>query len=69
MRPTVFTDVKDDARINREEIFGPVAVLHRFTTEEEVLRRCVGSLLITRPVYLINGLELMTLSTDLHHSE
>uniref|UniRef100_A0A8H7XRG9 Aldehyde dehydrogenase domain-containing protein n=1 Tax=Psilocybe cubensis TaxID=181762 RepID=A0A8H7XRG9_PSICU len=39
VRPTVFTDVSDDARINREEIFGPVAVVHKFSTEEEVLRR------------------------------
>jgi aldehyde dehydrogenase (NAD+) len=37
-RPTVFGDVPLDARIAREEIFGPVASLLRFKTEEEALR-------------------------------
>ncbi|PPQ94687.1 hypothetical protein CVT25_009542 [Psilocybe cyanescens] len=37
--PTVFTDVKDDSKINQEEIFGPVTILHKFTSEEEVLKR------------------------------
>ncbi|PPQ94688.1 hypothetical protein CVT25_009543 [Psilocybe cyanescens] len=39
VKPTIFVDVKDDATINKEEIFGPVAVLHKFSTEEEVLKR------------------------------
>jgi aldehyde dehydrogenase (NAD+) len=37
-RPTVFGDVPPDARIAREEIFGPVASLLRFRSEEEALR-------------------------------
>jgi (Z)-2-((N-methylformamido)methylene)-5-hydroxybutyrolactone dehydrogenase len=37
-RPTVFGDVAPDARIAREEIFGPVASLMRFKDEEEALR-------------------------------
>jgi len=37
--PTIFTGVEHDAKINREEIFGPVAIVHTFTDEEEVLRR------------------------------
>jgi aldehyde dehydrogenase (NAD+) len=37
-RPTVFGDVSPDARIAREEIFGPVASLMRFKGEEEALR-------------------------------
>ncbi|MGI9647528.1 MAG: NAD-dependent succinate-semialdehyde dehydrogenase [Acidimicrobiia bacterium] len=32
---TVLTDVEPDMRISQEEIFGPVAPLYRFTTEEE----------------------------------
>jgi len=32
---TVLTDVQPDMRISREEIFGPVAPLYRFGTEEE----------------------------------
>ncbi len=37
-QPTVFGDVPLDARIAREEIFGPVASLVRFSGEEEGLR-------------------------------
>ncbi len=39
MQPTVFTDVKDDMTIAREEIFGPVMSVLDFDTEEEVLAR------------------------------
>lgn len=39
VEPTVFTDVKDDAEINTQEIFGPVSVLAPFRTEEEVIRK------------------------------
>jgi succinate-semialdehyde dehydrogenase/glutarate-semialdehyde dehydrogenase len=35
--PTVLTDVPASARLCGEEIFGPVAALYRFSTEEEVL--------------------------------
>lgn len=35
VRPTVFADVKPDMRIMREEIFGPVAMVSRFGSEEE----------------------------------
>jgi aldehyde dehydrogenase (NAD+) len=37
--PTVFADVKDDMRIAREEIFGPVISAIPFTDVEEVIRR------------------------------
>ncbi|KIK53243.1 hypothetical protein GYMLUDRAFT_207419 [Collybiopsis luxurians FD-317 M1] len=39
VKPTVFVDIKDDAVVNKEEIFGPVAILHCFSTEEEALKR------------------------------
>jgi len=37
VEPTVFTNIPHDARINREEVFGPVSIVHTFETEEEVL--------------------------------
>ncbi|KAK9897852.1 aldehyde dehydrogenase [Cystobasidium minutum MCA 4210] len=43
VNPTIFTDVADDAKINTDEIFGPVAVLHSFTDDEEVIRRANDS--------------------------
>ena len=36
--PTVLTDVDNDMRVVREEIFGPVAAIMPFDTEEEVVR-------------------------------
>jgi aldehyde dehydrogenase (NAD+) len=36
--PTVLTDVDNRMRVVREEIFGPVAAIMPFDTEEEVLR-------------------------------
>lgn len=38
-RPTVLTDVPQTSRIANSEIFGPVAALTTFTTEEEVVAR------------------------------
>lgn len=43
VNPTVFTDVPDDAKINTDEIFGPVAVLHSFTDDKEVITRANDS--------------------------
>jgi phenylacetaldehyde dehydrogenase len=37
VRPTVFTDVRPDMRVMREEIFGPVAMVASFSDEEEAL--------------------------------
>jgi betaine-aldehyde dehydrogenase len=36
-RPTVFADVRRDMRIIREEVFGPVVTVERFTTEDEAI--------------------------------
>lgn len=38
MRPTLLTNVTNDMRVAREEIFGPVAVVIKFKTEEEVIK-------------------------------
>ncbi|KAM8960567.1 aldehyde dehydrogenase 1A1 [Pelodytes ibericus] len=37
--PTVFSDVKDEMRIAKEEIFGPVQQILKFKTMDEVIRR------------------------------
>ena len=38
MQPTVFADVTNDMQIAREEVFGPVASVLRFTDEEDAIR-------------------------------
>ncbi|WP_423237302.1 aldehyde dehydrogenase family protein [Clostridium puniceum] len=37
MKPTLLTNVTNDMRVAREEIFGPVGVVIKFKTEEEVV--------------------------------
>ncbi|KAF5371272.1 hypothetical protein D9758_004300 [Tetrapyrgos nigripes] len=37
IKPTIFTNVKPDMKIVREEIFGPVASIIKFKAEEEVI--------------------------------
>ncbi|KAJ4192455.1 mitochondrial aldehyde dehydrogenase [Fusarium falciforme] len=56
VEPTVFTNVKDDMTIYREEIFGPVAAVLSFKTEDEVIKRAndtffgLGAALFTKDV-------------------
>ncbi len=38
IEPTILTAVRDDMRVFREEIFGPVAPLFKFKTEEEAIQ-------------------------------
>lgn len=38
-KPTVLTGMKDDMLITTDEIFGPIAALYSFDTEEEVIKR------------------------------
>ena len=38
MQPTLLTDVNNQMRVAQEEIFGPVAVVIKFKTEDEVVR-------------------------------
>lgn len=37
--PTIFSDVRDDMQIYREEVFGPFVVITSFKTEEEAIDR------------------------------
>ena len=38
IEPTILCNVTDDMRIFREEIFGPVAPIYKFSTEEEAIK-------------------------------
>ncbi|MGK7911302.1 MAG: aldehyde dehydrogenase family protein [Synechococcus sp.] len=44
VEPTVFADVRDDMRIAREEIFGPVMSIIKFKDVDEVIRRANSSI-------------------------
>jgi aldehyde dehydrogenase (NAD+) len=56
IEPTVFTDVKPNMTIYREEIFGPFVVVATFETEDEAVRMAndttygLGSAVFTRDV-------------------
>ncbi|KAF8647366.1 hypothetical protein AX16_006761 [Volvariella volvacea WC 439] len=39
IKPTIFTNVHKDMKIVKEEIFGPVGVIFKFKTEEEVIEQ------------------------------
>ncbi|KAJ3560610.1 hypothetical protein NP233_g10724 [Leucocoprinus birnbaumii] len=39
INPTIFTDTKPDMRIVKEEIFGPVGVVIKFTDEADVIKQ------------------------------
>lgn len=43
VEPTVFADVKDDMKICREEIFGPVMQILKFKSLDEVVERANSS--------------------------
>mmetsp|Transcript_28876 Transcript_28876/g.33022 ORF Transcript_28876/g.33022 Transcript_28876/m.33022 type:complete len:500 (-) Transcript_28876:128-1627(-) len=44
VQPTIFADVKDDMIICKEEIFGPVMTLLKFTSDDEVVERANASM-------------------------
>jgi acyl-CoA reductase-like NAD-dependent aldehyde dehydrogenase len=37
--PTIFVDVDDNMRISKEEIFGPVLVVEKFSTIDEAIEK------------------------------
>ncbi|KAJ7150513.1 aldehyde dehydrogenase [Mycena crocata] len=67
IQPTVFTDVTPEMKIVKEEIFGPVAAILKFKTEEEVIEAanattyglscCVFSENISRALRVAHALE------------
>lgn len=48
MKPTLLVDVTNDMRVAREEIFGPVGVVIKFKTEEEVKPGIKGGMTLTK---------------------
>ena len=56
IQPTVFTNVKDNMKIFREEVFGPFVVIASFKTEEEAIERAndttygLGSAVFTQDI-------------------
>ncbi|MCJ1485443.1 hypothetical protein MMC06_005617 [Schaereria dolodes] len=56
INPTVFTNVKDNMKIFREEIFGPFVIITSFKTEEEAIERAndttygLGSAVFTQDI-------------------
>ncbi|KFY82749.1 hypothetical protein V500_10347 [Pseudogymnoascus sp. VKM F-4518 (FW-2643)] len=56
IEPTIFTNVKDDMKIYREEVFGPFVVICSFQTEDEAIRRAndtqfgLGSSIFTQDI-------------------
>jgi aldehyde dehydrogenase (NAD+) len=39
IRPTIFKDVNESMKIGKEEIFGPVMSIFKWSDEEDVIRR------------------------------
>jgi aldehyde dehydrogenase (NAD+) len=38
IKPTIFSDVTEDMKIVKEEIFGPMVMVSKFETEEDVIK-------------------------------
>ncbi len=43
VEPTILTDVEPDSEVSTEEVFGPVVVVDRFSTEEQAVERANAS--------------------------
>ncbi len=64
--PTVFTDVTDNMTIAREEIFGPVACMMKFSSQEEVIRRANDNLFgLSASVWTKNTIRAMKVAKAL----
>lgn len=70
VKPTIFTDVTDDMKIAREEIFGPVMPIMKFSSYDDVIQRAnnneygLGAGIVTKDIHkalhLINGIRAGT---------
>ncbi|KAE9992434.1 hypothetical protein EG327_009076 [Venturia inaequalis] len=74
VQPTIFINPKDDAKIYREEIFGPVLVIKTFDTEEEAVRiandtsfglsACIYTANVSRALVLASKIKAGTVSIN-----
>jgi aldehyde dehydrogenase (NAD+) len=77
VQPTIFLNPKDDARIYREEIFGPVLTIRTFKTEEEAielandtsfgLSSCIFTASIPRALRIAKHLEAGNVNINTSH--
>lgn len=66
VEPTVFTDVKDDMTIAKEEIFGPVMSILKFETDEEVVERANNTIFgLAAGIASTNGARAISLAHQL----
>ncbi|XP_048419112.1 aldehyde dehydrogenase family 1 member A3 isoform X3 [Stegostoma tigrinum] len=66
IQPTVFSEVTDNMRIAKEEIFGPVQVIMKFKNTEEVIRRANNSEFgLTAGVFTRNINKALTVASGL----
>ncbi|KAG0697387.1 putative 1-pyrroline-5-carboxylate dehydrogenase [Suillus ampliporus] len=78
IQPTIFTECKPSMKIVREEIFGPVAAVIKFTTEEEVVELANDTLFglacsvftkdIDRAIRVAHSMEAGTAWINCHNS-
>jgi len=50
IQPTIFKNTPEDAKIMKEEIFGPVVSINVFTSEDEVLAKANATEFVSRPL-------------------
>lgn len=62
IRPTIFADIKPEMRIVNEEIFGPVVVIGKFSTDEEAIQYAnqtdygLGAAIFTKDITVAHNL-------------
>jgi len=77
IQPTIFTDVKPEMTIVKEEIFGPVVVVIKFRDEDDLIKMANDTLYglsasvfsrdITKAITTANALQAGTVWINSHH--
>ena len=78
VEPTLFTDVKDEMTIAKDEIFGPVMTLLKFKDIDEVIKRANNSRYglaagvvtqnVENAIKISNGLQAGTVFVNCYHA-